>query len=200
MAVIDFPNVSPDVGMNLSLRSNTTSYISDLNNAIQTGALEGAQWAASLAFTNRTELEGRTIKAFLTRLNGRAGRFRMTPPELNQLGTMAGAGLVDGAGQTGTTLNTKGWTINQTNLFAPGDYLEVNGELKMVVETAASDGAGLSAIIIAPPLRKATNDNDPIEVTDPQAIFMLESDSQAGWDVQSNFIHGATIAMVEDVT
>lgn len=200
MAILDYPDISPDSGMSLTLKSSTTVYSSELNNAIQTAALEGAQWAATLAYTNRTELEGRTMKAFLTRLNGRAGRFRLTPPDLNQLGTRLGTGLVDGAGQTGDTLNTKGWTINQTNLLEPGDYINFNGELKMVVETATSDGAGLSSIIIAPPIRKSTNDNDAIEVTDPQGIFMLTNDNQAGWDVQSNFIHGATVDLIEDVT
>lgn len=200
MAIIDYPNVIPDAGMTLSLSSNTTVYSSELNNAIQTASLEGAQWGCVLAFTNRTELEGRTIKAFLSRLNGRAGRFRMTPPDLNQLGTGLGTGLVDGAGQTGSVINTKGWTINQTNLLAVGDYFAFNGELKMVVETATSDGGGLSSIEFTPPIRKATNDNDTIEVVNPQGIFMLRTDDQAGWSVQSNFIHGATIDCIEDVT
>lgn len=200
MAVIDFPNVSPDSGANLSLVSNTTDFTSDLNNAVQNARLQGDQWSSSLAFTNRTEVQGRTIKAFLTRLGGRSGRFRMTPPDLNQLGTMAGTGLVDGAGQTGDVLNTKGWTVSQAALFQPGDYIEFNGELKMITDLAVSDGGGLSALSISPPIRKATNDNDPIEVTDPQAIFMMTNDSQANWDIQSNFIHGATISMIEDVT
>ena len=200
MDVLDYPNISPDTGASLALVSNTTDFKSDLNNATQNARLQGDQWSTSLAYTNRSELEGRTLKAFLVRLGGRSGRFRMTPPDLNQLGTGAGTGLIDGAGQTGSVVNTKGWTINQTNLHEPGDWIEFNGELKMVVETASSDAGGLSAITIAPPLRRATNDNDTIEVTNPQAIFMLTNDGQAGWDIQSNFIHGATVSMIEDVT
>lgn len=384
MAVLDFPEVNPDTGTSLSLLSNTTTFTSDLNNATQTGKLVGDQWSVNMPFTNRSEREGRRIKAFLARLGGMAGRFRMGPPDLNQLGTMQGDGVIDGAGQTGSTINTKDWLAGQDELFVEGDYLEVNGELKMVVDapqllgdyieysgtnympspfdpsgwTGVSDPdlvytsvteanpsgesfvgefeylgpnsmgiaqSGFSGLIagdevytsilfkpnpikyfrfflqrdnsgsieteelttidgetgqfnsgstdpdavkvtplidgyfllevkytvqmslpyrgviycdgdfffnpplvggkvklqatyfgkndtwpasylakasinIAPPLRKATNDLDPIEAVNPQAIFMLADDNQAAWDLQANYIHGATIDCIEDVT
>jgi len=386
VSVLDFPDVNPDTGTSLSLKTNTTTFTSDLNNAVQTGKLVGDQWSVNMPFTNRTEKEGRKIKAFLARLGGVTGRFRMTPPDLNQLGTMQGAGVIDGAGQTGSVINTKGWDAGQANLFEAGDYIEFNGELKMVVDTAATDsndyieytgtnlmpspfdpsgwtgafdvdtsyqsvyepnpsgesfvgefeylGPGIAplnhrrnntaevggkyytcmvikpesgsdigvrvsyqtgsstfaairisaitgnytasgepvdvkveelpngyilfqieytasasgdldiyalfyevfdngsqgglptvgdkikcqaaffgkandwpasylagaAIPIAPPLRKATNDLDPIEATEPQAIFMLSDDNQASWDIQANYIHGASINCIEDVT
>lgn len=140
MAVLDFPEVNPDTGTSLSLLSNTTSFTSDLNNATQTGKLVGDQWSVNMPFTNRSEREGRRIKAFLARLGGMAGRFRMGPPDLNQLGTMQGDGVIDGAGQTGSTINTKGWLAEQDELFVEGDYLEVNGELKMVTDAVDATG------------------------------------------------------------
>jgi hypothetical protein len=199
MAILDFPNVSPDVGTGLSLISNTTSFSSDLNNAVQTGKFLGDQWSINMPFTNRVKAQGRTIKAFLVRLGGMAGRFRMTPPDLDQLGTMNGTGVIAGAGQTGTTINTSGWTANQASLFTEGDYIEFNGELKLIVLAAASNGSGLATLEIAPPLRKATNNLDSIEVINPQAIFMLTDDSQASWDMQANYIFGASINCIEDV-
>jgi hypothetical protein len=200
MAILDFPDVSPDIGTSLSLISNSTSFQSELNNATQTGKFLGDQWSVVMPFTNREKLQGRTIKAFLARLGGKAGRFRMTPPDLDQLGTASVGGVIAGAGQTGTTITTSGWAINQADLFAVGDYIGFNGELKTVVVPTGSDGAGNATIEIAPPVRKATNDLDPIEVTNPQAIFMLTDDNQASWDIQSNYVFGATINCIEDVT
>ena len=200
MAILDFPNVSPDSGATFNLISNSTEFPSDLNNATQTGKFLGDQWSAVLPFTNREKLQGRTMKAFLTRLGGMAGRFRMTPPDLDQLGTMGGSGVIAGAGQTGTTITTSGWSINQSSLFKEGDYIQFNGELKTIVLLAASDAAGLATLEIAPPLRKATNDLDAIETTNPQTIFMLTNDNQASWDIQSNYVFGATINCIEDVT
>ena len=380
MAILDFPDVSPDIGTSLSLISNSTSFQSELNNATQTGKFLGDQWSVVMPFTNREKLQGRTIKAFLARLGGKAGRFRMTPPDLDQFGTASVGGVIDGAGQTGSVINTKDWDGLQPNLFEAGDYIEFNGELKMVTDTVAAqdvvsypdltnlmpspfdpsgwtgagdpdgsitnvilanssgqsymglaertgaggfnltgfptvstvigdnlsgailirksnslgsafrfriadssgflgditvaseDGSyvagglayqvtstgsdillefkyttvrdsgtgvycqafiwkddntgeavigaelyvqaaffgqsasfpavikGTAAIPIAPPLRKATNDLDPVEVTNPQAIFMLTDDNQASWDIQSNYVFGATINCIEDVT
>ena len=200
MAILDFPDISPDTGTSLSLISNSTSFESDLSNSVQTGKFLGDQWSAVMPFTNREKLQGRTIKAFLTRLGGMAGRFRMTPPDLDQLGSALGSGVIAGAGQTGTIITTSGWTPNQPILFKEGDYIEFNGELKTVVVPTGSDGAGLSTIEFAPPLRKATNDLDPIETVNPQAIFMLTNDNQASWEIQSNFVFGATIDCIEDVT
>tara|TARA_R110000851_G_C13051850_1_gene563170 strand:- start:1088 stop:1690 length:603 start_codon:yes stop_codon:yes gene_type:complete len=200
MAILDFPDVSPDTGTTLSLISNSTSFESELSNAVQTGKFLGDQWSAVMPFTNREKLQGRTIKAFLTRLGGMAGRFRMTPPDLDQLGSALGSGVIAGAGQTGTTITTSGWAANQPVLFAVGDYVEFNGELKTIVIPAFSDGSGNSTLEIAPPLRKATSDLDPIETVNPQAIFMLTNDNQASWDLQSNFVFGATIDCIEDVT
>ena len=140
MSVLDFPSVNPDVGTSLSLKTNSTTFTSELNNAVQTGKLVGDQWSANMPFTNRSEKEGRRIKAFLARLGGMTGRFRMTPPDLNQLGTMSGSGVVDGAGQTGSTLNTTGWDAEQPELFEAGDYIEFNGELKMVTDTVDTAG------------------------------------------------------------
>lgn len=381
MAIIDFPDESPDVGTSLRLGSNSTEFVSELNNATQDARMIGDQWGATMPFSNRPKLIGRKMKAFLARLGGKSGRFRMTPPDLDQLGTMQGAGVVDGAGQTGTTLNTKGWVAGQANLFEIGDYIAFNGELKVIVDMAQSlgdyieysgtnympspfdpsgwlgavdfdlsytsstesnpsgesfvgefeqigtnsanllstgfiqtmvsgeyayfsmvfkeiqgmdsircffqyedggtqsdgspfiklsDGSGIlpngwetkvtslsngysllevkmlanfsfdyrsiiylqngsviptigdkiklqaayfgksdtwpanylekQALEIAPPIRKATNDGDAIETTNPQAIFKLTSDQQADWDLQANYIYSASINCIEDVT
>ena len=113
MSVLDFPDVSPDVGSSLSLKTNSTTFTSELNNAVQTGKLVGDQWSANMPFTNRTEKEGRRIKAFLARLGGMTGRFRMTPPEKNQLGTMSFERKRDRTDQQGKVLGYKnGLAIN----------------------------------------------------------------------------------------
>lgn len=136
MAIIDFPDESPDVGTSLRLVSNSTEFVSELNNATQDARMIGDQWGATMPFSNRPKLIGRKMKAFLAKLGGKSGRFRMTPPDLDQLGTMQGGGVVDGAGQAGTTLNTKGWLAGQSSLFEIGDYIAFNGELKIIVDMA----------------------------------------------------------------
>jgi hypothetical protein len=82
------------------------------------------------------------------------------------VGTLGGTPLVDGASQTGGTINLKGWTFTITNVLRAGDILTfagvyaVNpvtklstGRLQQFVVTAAanSSGAGLTpAVAISP--------------------------------------------------
>lgn len=80
-------------------------------------------------------------------------------------GAFQGAGVVNGAGQTGSAIVTNGWTAGTTNLFLPGDNIafagvfEVNpqnrlstGTLKSFMITSAvnSDGGGNATLSIFP--------------------------------------------------
>jgi hypothetical protein len=135
MAVKSFPDISPDANPNFTLESNTSSFESTLNKNVQHMELPGARWRGSVAFSNRTKQEANKIKAFMTSLGGQVGRFYLTPFDAYQSGTMSGAGVVDGAVAFGASvISTNGWEGGQSKLFEAGDYLEVNGELKMVTE------------------------------------------------------------------
>jgi len=76
-------------------------------------------------------------------------------------GTGAGTPKVDGAAQTGSSLVTDGWTINQT-VFRAGDIFLVAGVLdaKDVLADAASDGSGDCTISFGPPILSG---NSPAE-------------------------------------
>lgn len=134
MAIKDFPNVSPDANATFGLESNTSEFRSVINNDTQHMSLPGDRWRGSVSFTNRTRQEANKVKAFKAALGGAAGRFYFTPCDAYQAGTMQGAGVIDGAVASGSSvLPTNGWAADQDTLFEYGDYLEVNGELKMVV-------------------------------------------------------------------
>ena len=81
------------------------------------------------------------------------------------VGAYAGSGVVNGAGQTGSTLITNGWTASITGLLNVGDVFTITGvntvnpqnrvttgQLQnfVVTATANSDGSGNSTISIYP--------------------------------------------------
>ena len=139
MAGKDFPDISPDANPSFTLENNTTSFESTLNKNVQHMELPGARWRGSVAFSNRTRQEANKIKAFMTSLGGQVGRFYLTPFDAYQSGTMFGTGVVDGAVASGvSSIPTKGWEGDQDTLFEAGDYIEVNGELKMVTDDVAA--------------------------------------------------------------
>jgi hypothetical protein len=127
----DFPDIEPDLE-EIGLIANNQVYDSILTGQVQTASLSGAKWTCAPTFSNRNGKEARDLRAFIFGQNGVSGRFNYYPASIDNVGTHAGLGVVDGAGQTGSTLVTKDWDADQSLLFAAGDYLTVNGEMKMV--------------------------------------------------------------------
>lgn len=127
----DFPNIEPDLE-EIALIANNQTYDSILTGEFQSAGLSGAKWQCTPTFSNRNGKEARDLRAFIFNQEGVAGRFNYYPASIDNLGTHAGQGVVDGAGQVGKSLITKGWDADQELLFAAGDYLTVNGEMKMV--------------------------------------------------------------------
>lgn len=173
-----------------SLVSNTQTFNSPLSRAVQTVEMPGARWKASFMMENLTEADSALVQAFLVKLGGRAGRFylhnfaRPAPR-----GTLTGTPLVKGGSQTGTSLLIDGCTVGATLLT--GDYIAVNGELKMVVADVTATGAGEMTLTIGPPLRSAPADNAAITLLKPTATFMLAND-ESGWNtapgLRSSFV------------
>jgi hypothetical protein len=127
----DFPNIEPDLE-EIALIANNQTYDSILTGEFQSAGLSGAKWQCTPTFSNRNGKEARDLRAFIFNQEGVTGRFNYYPASIDNLGTHAGQGVVDGAGQVGKSLVTKGWDTDQELLFAAGDYLTVNGEMKMV--------------------------------------------------------------------
>ena len=159
-----------------TLLSNTVSFQSPLSGAVQTVEFPGARWKVSFTMENLAEADAALLRAFGAKLRGRAGRFylhnfaRPTPR-----GTIAGTPLVKGAAQSGNSLLIDGCTAGTTLLA--GDFIGVNGELKMVVSDATADGAGEMTLTIEPPLRASPADNAAITTASPTATFMLSEDA-----------------------
>jgi len=166
-------------GVTFSLKPNTQAFQSPLTKATQTMELPGARWAAVITWQDLTEAEIRVLRAFLARLRGRAGRVYLWDMAFETpAGVATGTPVVAGAGQSGATLATSGWTPSTTGILKTGDYIGVNGELKMVTADADSDAGGLATLAIEPPLRASPADAAALTTVKPTATFRLLDDDQ----------------------
>ena len=181
MPILSLPTLerSKPTVVSFSLIPNTQKFESPLNRTTQTLELPGARWAAKMEYKNRSEADGRVLKAFLASLRGMSGRFYLSDlSHPTPSGTALGTPLVKGAGQTGTSLNIDGCTINQTAFLKAGDYFGVNGELKIVTATVPTDGSGNATIPFEPPIRTSPADNAVITLTNPVCTMRLVDDNQ----------------------
>lgn len=180
-----------------ALVSNTQTFTSPLNGTIQTLELPGARWRASFTYQNLSDADAATLQAFLVALRGQAGRFYLWNfARPSPRGVATGTPVVSGAGQTGTSLVTSGWTNSVTGILKTGDFIGVNGELKMLTADASSNGSGVATLNFEPPLRASPANGAAITVTKPTALFML-SEQTAKWVTRAPVLTELTVDAVE---
>jgi len=77
-------------------------------------------------------------------------------------GVGGGTPVVNGAGQTGSTLMTDGWTPSVANSVVKGDVFKIANvsPLFRVMETAASDASGNLALKLSPPIPAGMSPGD----------------------------------------
>jgi len=179
------------------LVGNVQRFTSALTGGTQSLALPGARWVATVTFGRRQGAAARRLLAQMALLTS-AGRVwlpvfdRLTP-----YGTAAGAGVVEGAAQTGATLNTDGWTPSQTGVLLAGDYVQVGDGLHMITEDIDSDGAGAAALKLAPELRSSPADGATVITSAPRVLMELIDDQQSAWAVQAPAVYAISFGLRE---
>lgn len=208
MSIIPWPTGLLPSDFQIELAGNTQSGgRSPFDGTEQTLELPGSPWVAELSFEGLPEEEHRPLLAFLSRLNGRSGRFSWAPP-LPRRATATGTVTIGGAGQTGKVLATAGWpaTVVCARL---GDFLSWDDgtgrtALHQVVADPAGDaldvasnGAGQCAFTVAPALRRSPPNGGAVNYAAPTAIWKLSQDRGNGLRVRRGLIAGGTLQIEE---
>lgn len=198
MATYNFPSITP-TSQTFELVTNTSQFQSPVSGAVQTLSRKGSYWKTRMTFRNLSGSDRAEMQAFIAKMDGQTHRMRLEDYGFVRRGsaTSPQSVLVDGAGQTGSTINLDGAIPNVTNFFRAGDYLSFNNELHMVTDEVDSTSTGDLVVPIAPPIRKSTNDNDEVRIFSPFGVFMMINNPQ--WNTESTYISSITIEAIEDV-
>ena len=151
----------------------------------------GAQrWAIEATYPpNLRRAELAPIFAFAVAQRGQYGKFTLQLPDLwaNARGAATGTPVVYGAGQTGRTVLTAGWTPNTTAILLLGDLIKFAGHDKvyMVTASTSSDASGRAYVAIEPALLSSPANNAAVSVSNISFVVSFSS------DVQEVFIRGA---------
>jgi len=131
----------------------------------QSRQIGGQLWKMTATFPPMTRAQFAPIYAFIVAQRGRYESFSLVPPVVgNPQGSAAGTPLVNGASQTGRSLETDGWSQN-TAIFKAGDYLKLAGNDKVYMVTADATTAVSSSALtltIEPALVASPANNEVI--------------------------------------
>ena len=169
----------------------------------QTVAHAGQRWECDITLPAMNRADAEQWVAFLVSLRGRFGTFTLGDPVgASPRGSAGGTPLVNGASQTGGTLNIDGCTASQTGWLKAGDYIQLgsagSATLHKVLADADSNGSGEVALDIWPYIRTAPSDNATVVVTNTIGRFRL-ADNEQNWSIRETALYGITFGGVEAV-
>jgi len=205
MSILTFPTLSRKnaTTFTFGLTSNTQTHQSPLNKAVQTYELPGARWSFTATWENLSDIDARILKGWLAKLRGVAGRFYMWDlqhPTPN--GLAYGSGLLGGytdnviftSWAVALTADNTHFTADSSLLvttdtqqcwFLPGDYIGINGELKMVTDVAIGGSGGVD-ISVEPPFRTAPPVGSALTFVKPTCVMRLTDDNQDRFEYSRN--------------
>ena len=124
------------------------------------------------------------------------------PSAATARGTLGGTPLVNGADQTGATLNIDGATADVTNWLRAGDYIQLgaasSATLHKVLEDVSTDGSGQATLTLWPHIRTAPANNSTVVTSSTVGNFRLSSNSSE-WSISEASIYGINFSAMEVV-
>jgi len=171
----------------MKLRDNSGVFDSPMIASQQTIDRGGLHWIATYTYTELRNDDRGEMLGTIAAMRGRANRMRVSVYDNEKRGAYGGTPLVDGASQTGSSIDLKGCSNNISNWIRRGDYFSVaiNGEheLKMCTADASSNGTGLITVSFEPRLRFSPANSAVVFVEDgvlskPQGVFLLANGEQ----------------------
>ncbi len=154
---------------------------------------QGGFWTLSVTWDLMHWEEAAPFVAVLTKLRGMGGTFLFGDPITAQpLGNAVGAPVVDGFGQTGLELLTRGWNPGAPDVLKAGDNIQIGTgaqtRLHKVVADASADAGGLVTLDIWPRLRESPADGTAIVTQNPLGTFRLASNARAWREVAPKLV------------
>ena len=163
----------------------------------------GERWGLKASIAPGTRAQMEAWLTFLAALRGKYGTFLAGDPGGPvPRGVATGTPLVNGGGQTGTSLVTDGWTINVTAILKAGDYLQLGSgtsqRLYKNLSDVNSNGTGQATFDIWPRLRESPADNAPITLVNAMGLFRLSSNVRA-WSYDASRIYTIGFEAIEAI-
>lgn len=194
MTTITFPSSPKPSTMSWRLVQPAQQNISQWTGARQVLASGRGWWECTLALPPIVgESAVNSWRAFIGLARGVTNDFRVPVNELAQSSSTA-TPLINGASQTGRSLNTDGWPNSTTILYA-GQFVTIGDQLLQLTADVTSNGSGQATISFEPAIRVSPADNAAIEFKNPYALMYFLEDP--GYSVEPGLVYSMSFNLRE---
>jgi hypothetical protein len=204
---LTLPTVSGIRSINLRARNVVGISQSPFTLKQQVIAHSGQQWEADISLPPMTRDEGEDWVSFLVKLKGQQGTFLLGDPSgatpRGSAATTAGTPVVNGAGQTGSSLTIDGLPVSVSGYLKAGDYIQLgtasSSTLHKVLNDVTTSASGEASLDIYPSIRTAPADGSSVTVSNAKGVFRLSS-NETSWSISEVELFGISFSAVEAIT
>lgn len=204
---ITYPLTFPTSGVaniNLMARNVIGSTVSPFNLKQQIHKHAGQRWEADITLPPMKRAQAEVWISFFMKLYGSYGTFTMGDPNAatprGTASSAAGTPVVNGASQTGDTLNIDGLPTSETGYLLAGDYIQLgtgtSAQLYKVLDDVDTNSSGEAALTIWPDLRSSPSDGATVVVSSAVGLFRLGT-NVTDWQINQAGFYSMTFGAVE---
>lgn len=172
---IEWPTELRPADMDWGMVYNNRDFTSSLNNSQQIVGYPGSYWRCSMSLPSMTYSKSRLATAFMGRLQGRFGTFKL-PAFFRERTDNIGAPVVQTAAAMASTIVLSGM-VGGRRVFSQGDYITIDGVMHEVVEDVDSNASGVAVLPLNRRLRSTLMAGATVEYRKPYSIMRLTEDS-----------------------
>ena len=197
---LTLPTATGVTTQNFGLTRTVAVSVSPFTKQEQVFQHEGEQWKATFTLPPMKKDKAAIWLSFLMSLRGRRGTFKLGDQDRKTIqGTATGTVRVNGASQTGNSINLDGFTASRANVFLAGDYIQINSYLYMVSANVTANGSGEAAVLVEPSLRTGIEaiNNDTVVIYSNTTTLMRLDTNFTNWDTNKVSVYGISFSCSE---
>lgn len=197
--IVTLPTKPAPSAVDFTASDIVAASISPFTGQFQVQNWQSAWLEATVSMPPMKDAQARGFVAFLLACNGMANVFQLGDPMRKApLGSGAGSPAVNGANQTGFTLQTKGWTASAAGVLLPGDLLQIGFRLYTNLGVLNADGSGDAIASIWPNIRESPADGAGITLNNTLGIWRLKTNERK-WSIKSARTYGIQFEIREAI-
>jgi len=203
---LTLPTITGVQSVNFIARNSVGTTASPFTYEQQVFKNVGQRFEADITLPPMSRVDAEVWNTFFIKLYGQFGTFLLGDPNSatprGTASSSAGTPVVNGASQTGDTLNIDGVPASQTGYLKAGDYIQLgttsNARIYKVLDDADSNGSGEVALTIYPDLRSSPSDGATVVVSSAVGLFRLTTPTH-NWSISTDGIYSMTFGAAEAI-
>lgn len=203
---LTLPTITGVQSVNFIARNSVGTTASPFTYEQQVFKNVGQRFEADITLPPMSRVDAEVWNTFFIKLYGQFGTFLLGDPNSatprGTASSSAGTPVVNGASQTGDTLNIDGVPASQTGYLKAGDYIQLGSaataRIYKVLDDADSNASGEVSLTIYPDLRSSPSDDATVIVTSAVGLFRLTTPTH-NWSISSDGIYSMTFGAAEAI-